>query len=387
MKDRDNLIELIDYSAESSKVKPWKEHKTGSLKLSDSYYRRQLFTVVDRLSGCGEYLKFDACPNGHEKRLKYASFCKHRLCPMCAWRRSLKLSRYVNLICRHLTDVRGEKVRWIFLTLTVKNCHGRELGQKISEMMQAYNRMFNGRKKMKEKIYGWFRSLEVTRNEDTGMFHPHFHVLMCVKPSYFSSKSQYMTQADWTDMWKQSMKIDYTPVVDIRIVKTKKKKGSIAPPDERIENVPASAIAEISKYSVKSKDYILEPNKDDLEMFIEQVTAEYGDSLDELSIRKKAEFQYNWWLESRMDNAIIYLDTALARRRLFAFGGVLKEIYQILIAEEKLQEIERMELVDDHEETCKCATCEAELVEEIFNWYTKKGNYYKKIVSSGREDT
>lgn len=382
---KDNLIELIDYSAENSKVKPWKEHKTGSLKLSDSYYRRQLFTVVDRLSGCGEYLRFKSCPHGHEKKLDYASFCKHRLCPMCAWRRSLKTARQVGLICNYLTEVRAEKVRWIFLTLTVKNCHGRDLNDTITKMMKAFHRMFS-RKTVSKKIYGWFRSLEVTRNADTGMFHPHFHVLMCVKPLYF--RQGYMKQEEWSDIWKQSMKLDYTPIVDIRIVKAKAKKGSILPPDQRVENVPVSAIAEISKYSVKSKDYILEPNKEDLEMFVEQVRAEYGHALDEQAIYERAEHQYKWWLESRMDNAIIYLDQALTRRRTFAFGGILKEIYQILIAEEKVQEIERMELIDDdHEETCKCSTCQAEMVEEIFNWYTKKGNYYKKIVSSGQEDT
>ena len=31
-----------------------------------------------------------------------------------------------------------------------------------------------------------------------------------VKPSYFNNKENYISQSEWTEMWEQSAKLDYT---------------------------------------------------------------------------------------------------------------------------------------------------------------------------------
>ena len=67
------------------------------------------------------------------------------------------------------------------------------------------------------------RLVEVTHNEITGEYHPHIHVLLMVRPSFFQSKKDYINQKEWGEMWSQSLKVDYIPMVDIRAVKEKGK--------------------------------------------------------------------------------------------------------------------------------------------------------------------
>ncbi|MGZ0940702.1 protein rep [Streptococcus thermophilus] len=52
---------------------------------------------------------------------------------------------------------------------------------------------------------------------------------MMVRPSYFQSKKDYITQKEWGNLWSQSLKVDYAPVVDVGAVKEKGKgvKGAI----------------------------------------------------------------------------------------------------------------------------------------------------------------
>jgi len=93
------------------------------------------------------------------------------------------------------------------------------------------------RRKDVKGILGWAKAIEVTRGSD-GNAHPHFHILLMVRPSYF--KKYYISQARWTQMWQECMKLDYTPIVHVQAVKTHEKK----------------AIAELMKYSVKPSDLV-----------------------------------------------------------------------------------------------------------------------------------
>ncbi|VGW22007.1 plasmid rolling circle replication initiator protein [Streptococcus pyogenes] len=49
-----------------------------------------------------------------------------------------------------------------------------------------------------------------------------------LKISYFKG-GNYITQKEWGEMWSQSLKVDYVPMIDIRAVKEKGKglKGAI----------------------------------------------------------------------------------------------------------------------------------------------------------------
>ena len=141
---------------------------------------------------------------------------------MCNWRRSLKIA-YQNKRVVETVNQR-ENVQWLFLTLTVKNTTSESLSETISGMFEGFNRLTKY-KAFKTSVKGFFRALEVTKNRDAeseafGTYHPHFHVLLCVPASYFKKKEYYITQNEWTSLWKKAMKLDYTPVVHIQKSKT-----------------------------------------------------------------------------------------------------------------------------------------------------------------------
>jgi hypothetical protein len=94
---------------------------------------------------------------------------------------------------------------------------------------------------------GWLRSTEVTRGKD-GSAHPHFHTLILVKPGYFGKN--YVKQAEWVEMWRRSLRIDYNPVLDVQAVK----KGQ----------QPMQLVPELLKYCVKESDLVV-----DREWFLE----------------------------------------------------------------------------------------------------------------------
>lgn len=129
------------------------------------------------------------------------------------------------------------KHRWLFLTLTVKNCPIGDLRDTLKWMHESFKRMT----KLKAwKIEGWIKSTEVTRGKD-GSAHPHFHCLLLVSPSYFSGQD-YISQEKWTELWQQSLRIDYKPMLHVRAIAK--------------HNDPRIIIPEILKYQVKESDLV-----------------------------------------------------------------------------------------------------------------------------------
>lgn len=128
------------------------------------------------------------------------------------------------------------KARFLFLTLTVRNVKGEDLNKTITSLTQSFDRLFR-RAKVKKNLLGYLRSIEVTHNEKEKTYHPHIHVLMMIRPSYFKGGG-YISQKEWGEMWSRSLKVDYYPIVDIRVVKQSY---------QGIEK----AIVETAKYPVK----------------------------------------------------------------------------------------------------------------------------------------
>ena len=71
--------------------------KALGMELSRIYELLSLYRRADRVSQCGSYLDFGVLPDGTKKLVK-ANFCRDRLCPMCNWRRSLKLYSQVSQV-------------------------------------------------------------------------------------------------------------------------------------------------------------------------------------------------------------------------------------------------------------------------------------------------
>lgn len=207
---------LVDKNSRG-KERDWRGRKILSLKLADIFKELQYKkTFVERVISCGDTLQFIQNQDGNLK-LYQAYFCKNKLCPICNWRRSMKYSYQTSRIVDEAIK-QSPKGRFLFLTLTVKNVEGEALNSTISQLTKSFDRLFK-RAKVQRNLLGYLRSVEVTHNEDDNSYHPHIHVLMMVRPSYFQSKKDYITQKEWSDMWSQSLKVDYTPMIDIRTVK------------------------------------------------------------------------------------------------------------------------------------------------------------------------
>jgi plasmid rolling circle replication initiator protein Rep len=178
-------------------------------------------------------------------RLHTANFCRERLCPMCAWRRSLKIFANISEIINHLNN----KYRFLFLTLTVRNVQGSDLSSTIDRMNDAIKRMFRYLRVVK----GYVRVLEITRNSKDGSYHPHLHMVLAVLPSYFTGE-YYIDRDKWLQMWQVAYGDPNITQVDIRAARDKH--------TGKVDGDLSSSVAEIAKYSCKPSEFLFPSDLD-----------------------------------------------------------------------------------------------------------------------------
>ena len=150
--------------------------------VAESYKRLGFQNRSINVQKCGTDLWYHVTPDTPPKLYK-ANFCKDRLCPMCGWRRTKKIFGQLSKIM----DKLDEEYKFVFVTLTVRNCSSDELKEQIQALYKAFD-LFNHYKEVKQAFKGYFRALEITRQrEDIRLksteWHPHFHVIYAVKPS------------------------------------------------------------------------------------------------------------------------------------------------------------------------------------------------------------
>ena len=231
--------------------KTWEKHRINADKIAEYYTQADNDTFNEyawRLKSCSEWLEFRLVPEETADTLKLkltnARFCRVRHCPVCQWRRSMmwKAKAY-QILPQVVTDY--PKYRWLFITLTVRNCNIEELRETLDEINKAFKRL-SELKAWPAK--GWVKSIEVTKGKDGISAHPHIHLLAMVQPSYFSHG--YISQAKWVSLWQQCLRVNYQPVVDVRAIKK--------------HHDPKVLIPEILKYQVKEADLVA-----DREWFLE----------------------------------------------------------------------------------------------------------------------
>lgn len=287
---------LVDRN-DQGKVRDWAGKKKRSLLMADHFEEGGLDKKAERMNECANTLVFKK--DNTRLRLFQTWFCKVRLCPMCNWRRSLKIAFQNKKVIEKANE--AEKLRWLFLTLTVRNVEAEDLKSTLEGMTKAFNRLFKY-KQVQKSVKGYFRALEVTKNtnpssDSFGTYHPHFHVLIAVKPSYFKS-GYYIKQADWAQLWKKAAQLDYLPITHITTVKPKKQLVDIDGIAQEVHTSisDSKAVFEVSKYPVKDVDII-----------------GIGDAVTEEAVE-----------------TVLTLDDALAHKRLISYGGILKEIHKEL---------------------------------------------------------
>ena len=226
---------------------------------------------------CGDFLLF-ARKHDNKLKLARANFCKSRICNMCNWRRSLKLFGQVSQVIEAIRG-KGIKVRYLFLTLTVKNCKSDKLTETINQLNAGFRLLVRNDKKNKPtkiacNLLGYMKAIEVTYNTKDDTYHPHIHCILAVRPSYFKS-GNYMKHEDVQLLWQKCLNIDYAPQVNIKAIKA----GNSTP----------KAIAELAKYPTKIATVLSVPT-------------------------------------DKQEEVLYTLSSAIKGRRLITFGGLFKDI-------------------------------------------------------------
>lgn len=285
---------LTDYSATGKKRK-WDLHKQNNLKLVELY--KQAIKIspnvispkrLQDLADCASQLEYLQDAEGNKKLYK-TYFCRVRLCPMCQWRRSLKLFSQVSKITDYINQQNNNQVRYLFITLTQKNCSGSELVQEINKINKSFSLLVDKTKrvqpatKFKKMLLGYIKSTEVTYNPKTKTYHPHLHCIFAVQEEYFN-KVNYINKNTWRAIWADLLKVDYLPQVNVQAIKPARQQ---------------KAVAELAKYPAKVSSILNLPQMQAVQVIIDLTTLCY-------------------------------------KRRFVAFGGIFKKTKALL----KLQDVE-----------------------------------------------
>ena len=319
--------EILSDKRPNGEEKPWKKHKINSLKLHE-LYKKALIKDNDLISEsrmknleeCGNNLLFSV-NDKNEKKFKSAYFCRLRTCPMCNWRKSLKMFGQTNKIANIILE-QNSSTRFLFVTFTVENCPAEKLEETINLMNQGFKDLTNKNRKLaitnkfKSNMLGYIRAMEITYNQEKDTYHPHIHCIFALKAQYFTKG--YIKKSDWQYIWGECCNTEYEPIVKVQTIK----------------NSTSKAVAEVAKYPVK---------------------------MDELA---------NYQDEKKAIQALIVFTKILKGRRLITFGGVFAEARKLL----KLDDIETGDLVnlEDEKENFQ------EVKKVLFMYNVKVGCYIAK---------
>ncbi len=249
-KSIENFIQLSSTEAlllsENLHDTPWDKHRRFADRVMSHYAGSKFDRYAERIGLCSQLLEFDLkAVDGDTMRLQLRSarFCRVRHCPVCQWRRSLMWKAKAYQVLPKVVE-QYPTHRWLFMTLTQKNIHITELRNTLTEMNKSFKRMV-GRKIF--PAIGWLKATEVTRGKYQTA-HPHFHCLLMVRASYFSHG--YIKQSEWVELWRDCLRLDYNPIIDIQAVKK--------------DLNPVVLIPELLKYGTKESDMVA-----DREWFLE----------------------------------------------------------------------------------------------------------------------
>lgn len=376
----ENATPLTDQNSRG-KERPWRKWKLASMRAANAlvgwHNQPHMEAWGDRIKECGSWLQFGMCPDGDGHWLQQANFCNVKVCPLCMWRRSKKLTSQVMDVA-HAVQI-AQPVRFLLLTVTLRNVEAgfssaeadrpeaaaKRLSDAMDQLLMGFDRMTRQsfprwkpgkwRKdgtRLEADILGYYRTLEITRNLDEdawrneskwyGSYHPHLHVLLVVRPSYFTRG--YISQKKWTTQWKKAAKLDYDPIIDIRPLRPKGKPDG--DPRKLDEQEVLSGVLETAKYL--TKPHFLAPDKADAVATQTQRT----------------------------------LSLAVYGRKLTGWGGIMAETKKALALDEAESDDADLVHVDSTNTTCQCPTCGSDLAEEVYRWHGGQRDFFRHSLTA-----
>ena len=139
----------------------------------------------------------------------------------------------LDIILRYLRE--EFSYNFLFLTLTVPNVSSSELIGELNMQYESLHRLVK-RKEFKKISLGYIRKTEITYNAKRNDYHPHIHMLVAVKPSYFKSRD-FVKRDTWLKIWRECTGNDKITQVDIRKANEK-------------------SFRELAKYEAKAIDFL-----------------------------------------------------------------------------------------------------------------------------------
>jgi plasmid rolling circle replication initiator protein Rep len=165
----DTLVLTSDYnskkSLETQYYKALRKYKTN----------QKVISIIDTLQSAEQKKKYWRTWHCNEVILQNGSVFRGSLC------RKMWCTHCNRIKAYELTEAYKEPLRSLgqlyFVTLTRPNVKGRQLKSEVQKLIKAFQKIKdNLRKNYKVKLCG-MRKLEVTYNEETDTYHPHFHFI------------------------------------------------------------------------------------------------------------------------------------------------------------------------------------------------------------------
>ncbi len=152
---------------------------------------------------CGSHIMLYMHPETPELKMK-STWCGCRTCPRCrktyAAETATKMATWLGYVALN---------HWRFITLTLSHSND-PLVDQLAHLRASFRRLRQTELWRNSQQYGK-GIIEVTYNEDNGMWHPHLHVL---------SRGSYIAQGDLSGVWKKATGGSY--IVDVQVVKSGK---------------------------------------------------------------------------------------------------------------------------------------------------------------------
>jgi plasmid rolling circle replication initiator protein Rep len=340
--------EILVDRKKSGRERPWAGKKKAAVIMSKVFELLGMFEKAARLAFCAHYLIFKLYTETGEREFVSGQFCKVRMCPICAMRRSEKVFGQVGRIMSYIEkEPEYKNLKYIFVTLTMRNMPGNELSGALDKLFYGFKKMCE-RKEFKKLSLGWFRALEVTHNWEKDTYHPHLHMIIAVDKRYFSEYENYLNHNAWMSLWRSCMQLDYDPWVHVEKVRKNKK---IRP---HKSDRPGNVVAELAKYTLKDSDYMI--------LWVDRGNG-YKEHLYDIE-----DESYKREMYEKMARVVSVLDPALHKRRLAAFGGIFKKIHKILDLDDPIEgDLDEIESEED---------AGLSYIKQRFEWGMGFGNYY-----------
>ena len=189
----------------------------------------------EKLEHCGNFVVMQETADRQRQRVEMGFYCEQRLCPCCAWRRSVRDAQTIAAIS---AAAAADGLRMVFVTLTVPNVRGCDLPDTVRHINQSFARL-RAYKKCKTLLANTIRKLEITYNRQMETYHPHLHVLCYVPANYFSGRG-YCSHDALLDAWRRATGQPQITQVDVRRCR---------------DYGDTDAIRELAKYNAKASDY------------------------------------------------------------------------------------------------------------------------------------